>query len=180
MMRVFVAVEISGDDVIRSIKKFQSNVKVKAKPVLSENLHFTLQFLGEISEDDVKKISHALKSIKFSSFEIIFQGVGAFPNMRSPRVIWIGTDENGGNLLKELASKVEKVLLPLGFKKDKPFKSHITVFRIKNKISNVSKELEKFELEKFGSQQISYIKLKQSILTPQGPHYSDIEVIKAI
>ena len=180
MMRVFVAVEISEDDVIRSIGEFQSNVKVRAKPVLSENLHFTLQFLGEVSEDDVKKISHALKSIKFSSFKLNFQGIGVFPNLRSPRIIWIGTDETGGKLLKELAIKVENVLSPLGFTKDKPFKSHITVFRIKNKSNDMSKELEKFESKNFGSQQISTIKLKQSVLTPQGPRYSDIEVIKAI
>jgi len=180
MMRVFVAVEILEDDVISAILDFQSKVKIKAKSVLPQNLHFTLQFLGEISEDDVEKIRHALKSIEFSKFKINFQGVGAFPSIRSPRVIWIGTDEGGGNFLKELAGKVEKVLLPLGFTKDKPFKSHITVFRIKNKINNVSKELEKFAFNNFGSQVISTIKLKQSILTPQGPLYSDIEVIRAI
>jgi len=180
MMRVFVAVEILEEDVITAILDFQSKIKIKAKPVLPQNLHFTLQFLGEISEDDVEKIRHALKSIEFSKFKINFQGVGAFPSIRSPRVIWIGTDDDGGNFLKELSSKVEKVLLPLGFTKDKPFKSHITVFRIKNKVSNVSKELEKFEFNNFGSQVISNIKLKQSILTPQGPLYSDIEVIKAI
>ncbi len=179
-MRVFVAIEISEDDVISAILDFQSKVKIKAKPVLPQNLHFTLQFLGEVSEDDVKKIRHALKSIDFSKFKINFHGVGAFPSIRSPRVIWIGTDEYGGNILKELASKVEKVLFPLGFTKDKPFKSHITVFRIKNKVNDVSKELEKFEFNDFGSQVISAIKLKQSILTPQGPLYSDIEVIRAI
>lgn len=180
MMRVFVAVEILEDNVISAILDFQSKIKIKAKPVLPQNLHFTLQFLGETSEDNVEKIRHALKSIEFSKFKINFQGVGAFPSIRSPRVIWIGVDADGGNFLKQLASKVEKVLLPLGFSQDKPFKSHITVFRIKNKVNNVSKELKKFEFNDFGSQVISTIKLKQSILTPQGPLYSDIEVIRAI
>ncbi len=63
-----------------------------------------------------------------------FKGIGVFPKLKFPRVIWIGTDENGGNLLVELAKKIENALTPLGFSVDKPFKPHITVFRIKNKL----------------------------------------------
>lgn len=178
-MRVFVAVEISDDHVISSIREFQSKIKINAKPVLPQNLHFTLQFLGEVSEGEVENIRQALKLVKFSSFKINFKGLGTFPNIKSPRVIWIGTDQEGANILSDLANKVENLLSPLGFTSDKPFKSHLTVFRIKNKTDDISKELKKFELFDFGSQEISDIKLKQSILTPKGPLYSNIEVIKA-
>jgi len=179
MMRAFVAVEISDDEVINSITKFQSKINIEAKPVKPQNLHFTLQFLGEISDDVSQKIKQALKTIEFSSFKINFKGLGAFPKIKFPRVVWIGTDEVGGNALIDLAKNVENVLAPLGFTSDKPFKSHITVFRIKNKIGDISKELEKYEKYDFGSQEISKIKLKQSVLTPQGPVYSDLEEIKA-
>ena len=178
-MRAFVAVEISNQEVISSIKKFQSEIKIKAKPVEPQNLHFTLQFLGEISEEISQKIKQALKTIQFSSFTVNFKGVGAFPKMKFPRVIWIGTDDVGGNALVDLAKKVESVLSPLGFSSDKSFKSHITIFRIKNKIGDISKEMEKFRSFEFGSQEISRIKLKQSVLTPQGPLYSDLEEIEA-
>lgn len=180
VMRAFVAVEISDKEVINSITKFQSEINIKAKPVESQNLHFTLQFLGEISEEVSQKIKQALKTIEFSTFKINFKGIGAFPKIKFPRVIWIGTDDVGGNALIDLAKKVENVLLPLGFTSDKPFKSHITIFRIKKKIDDISKELEKFKTYEFGSQEISNIKLKQSVLTPQGPLYSDLEEIKAI
>jgi len=179
MMRAFVAVEISNHDVISSIKKFQSEINFKAKPVEPQNLHFTLLFLGEISEEICQKIRLALKTIQFSSFKIYFKGVGAFPKMKFPRVIWIGTDDVGGNSLLALARKVENVLSPLGFTSDKPFKSHITIFRIKNKVGDISKEMENFRSYEFGSQEISNIKLKQSVLTPQGPVYSDLAEIKA-
>ena len=179
MMRAFVAVEISNQEIISLIKKFQSEVNIKAKPVDSQNLHFTLQFLGEISEEISQKIKQALKTIQFSSFKVNFKGIGAFPKMKFPRVIWIGTDDAGGNALNDLAKKVENVLSPLGFTSDKPFKSHITVFRIKNKIGDISKEMERFGSYEFGSQEISNIKLKQSVLTSQGPVYSDLEEIKA-
>jgi len=179
VMRAFVAVEISNDEVINSVTKFQSEITIKAKPVEAQNLHFTLQFLGEISDEVSQKIKQALNTIEFSAFKVRFNGIGAFPKMKSPRVVWIGTDETGGIALMDLAKRVEKVLSPLGFVTDKPFKPHITVFRIKNKIGDVSKELKKFEAYDFGSQQVSIIKLKQSVLTPQGPLYSDLEEIKA-
>lgn len=178
-MRVFVAVEVNEKKVIDSITQFQSKLDIKAKPVEPNNLHFTLQFLGEISEDMAEKIKVALRTINFSEFNVKFRGIGAFPKMKFPRVIWIGTDTDGGNSLVSLAQKVQVLLEPLGFTLDKPFKSHITIFRIKNKVGDISKELEKFSSYEFGSQKISSIKLKKSTLTPEGPIYSDLEEVKA-
>ena len=178
-MRSFVAIEISSDKIINSISKFQSEININAKPVEPHNLHFTLQFLGEISQETVEKVIMSLNSVKFSSFTVNFNGVGAFPKLKFPRIIWIGTDQNGGNKLIELAKKVENTLTPLGFTVDKPFKPHITVFRIKNKIEDISKELDKFKSVDFGTQEITGFKLKQSILNSKGPVYSDLMEIKA-
>jgi 2'-5' RNA ligase len=178
-MRVFVAVEISNKDVVNSIRNVQSKITIKAKSVEPQNLHFTLQFLGEISDEMCEKIKQNLKRIEFSSFKIYFKGVGAFPNMRSPRVIWIGVDDVGSKLLEDLAKQVKESLKPLGFSPDKPFKSHITIFRIKNEIGDISKNLEKFQNYEFGDYLVSNIKLKQSVLTPKGPIYSDLEEVIA-
>ena len=180
MMRLFVAVEISNNNIINSIKKFQDEINIDAKPIESKNLHFTLQFLGEISEEITHKIIQSLHTIEFSSFNVTLKGVGAFPKLRAPRVIWIGTDENGGNMLIQLSKKVEKVLESLGFHSDKPFKPHITVFRIKKKIGDMTKELEHQKMIDFGIQEISSIKLKKSELTSSGPIYSDLMEIRAI
>jgi 2'-5' RNA ligase len=179
-MRTFVAIEISNGNIINSIKKFQSEININAKPVEPKNCHFTLQFLGEISEEISQKIIQALHKIEFSSFSVNLKGIGAFPKPKFPRVIWIGTDDNGGNMLIQLSKKVEKVLEPLGFFSDKPFKPHITVFRIKKKIGDITKELERQKTIDFGIQEVTNIKLKKSELTPNGPIYSDIEEIKAV
>ena len=179
MMRVFVAIEISNKEVINSIKKIQDKINIDAKPVESRNFHFTLQFLGEISEEIKHKIIQALHTIEFSSFSITLKGVGAFPKLKFPRVIWIGTDENGGNMLIQLSKKVEKVMEPLGFFSDKSFKPHITIFRIKKKIGDITNELESQKVIYFGIQEISSIKLKKSELTSSGAIYSDLEEIKA-
>lgn len=178
-MRTFVAVEINNDEVLESIKKIQSDLDLRAKPVALENIHFTLLFLGEISEQISFKVQEALSSIKFVEFDVEFQGIGAFPKVSQPRVIWVGIDEKGGEQLCNLASQVESALSPLGFQRDKPFRSHVTIFRIKNKVRNISDKLTKFSSEKFGIQRISEIKFKQSVLTPEGPNYSDLQVIKA-
>ncbi|MDH3341217.1 MAG: RNA 2',3'-cyclic phosphodiesterase [Nitrosopumilus sp.] len=178
-MRTFVAVEISNNDVIHSIKKIQDKINIDAKAINSESLHFTLQFLGEISDDVSEKIINALNTIEFSSFKINLKGIGAFPKPKFPRVIWIGTDENGGNMLIQLAKKVEKVLEPLGFFPDKPFKPHITIFRIKKKIGDITKELNSQKMINFGIQEITSFKLKKSELTSTGPIYSDLKEIKA-
>jgi len=178
-MRAFVAIEIYSNEIINLISKFQSEININAKPVEPHNLHFTLQFLGDISQDMVEKVMISLNSIKFSSFMVNFKGIGVFPKLKFPRVVWIGTDENGGNLLIELSKKVENALIPLGFSVDKPFKPHITVFRIKNKIGDISKELDKFKSVDFGTQEITEFKLKQSVLSSKGPVYSDLVEIKA-
>jgi len=179
-MRTFVAIEISDENVINSIEKFQKEIHIDAKTVNSRNLHFTLQFLGDISENILQKIKQALHTIEFSSFNVNLKGIGAFPKPKFPRVIWIGTDSNGGNSLIQLSQKVNKVLEPLGLISDKVFKPHITVFRIKKKIGDMTKELENQGGRDFGIQKICSIKLKKSELTSNGPIYSDLEEISAI
>ncbi len=178
-MRTFVAVEISNGGVLDSIKKIQSSLDIDAKPVEVQNMHFTLLFLGEISEDVAQKVLAQLKTIEFSPFDISFEGVGAFPKPKFPRVVWVGVDDGGGKHLIELAKKVEEKLLPLGFKSDKEFRPHVTIFRIKDKVGDITPELSKHSGAELGVQRVSEIKFKQSVLTPTGPIYSDIGVIGA-
>ncbi len=177
-MRTFVAAEITDQSILSSIKNLQSNLRIEARPVELQNMHFTLLFLGEISEDMVQRVQDELKTIKFDSFDISFEGIGAFPKPKFPRVVWVGV-RNGAGQLVDLAKTVEEKLSPLGFKSDKEFKPHITMFRIKNKIGDITYELAKYSNEKFGLQKISEIKFKKSVLTPSGPIYSDLQVVKA-
>jgi len=176
-MRTFVAIEVNNKDVLNSIHKIQSELNIKAKPVEPHNMHFTVQFLGEVSEEMIGKISDALNSIEFSAFSISFSSIGVFPKPNFPRIIWIGTDD-GVNKLEKLAEMIRSKLSHLGFSPDKKFKPHVTIFRVKNKIEDMSDKLEKFSSYYFGKQTISEIKLKKSELTPNGPIYTDLLVVK--
>ncbi len=178
-MRTFVAIDIDNQDVLDSIKDVQSKIKINAKPLSIKNIHFTMQFLGEVSDEKLKDIQKELESISFKPFEVSIIGISVFPKPSFPRVIWVGTDEKGGKNMIELASIISKKLSDLGFKNDKPFKPHATIFRVKNKIKNITNELKEYELHVFGVQKVSEIKFKKSVLTSDGPIYSDLQVVKA-
>jgi len=176
-MRTFVAIEVSGKDILNSIHKIQTELNIKAKPVELHNMHFTVQFLGEVSKEMIEKISDALSGIEFSAFAITFASIGVFPKPNSPRVIWIGVTD-GINELEKLAEMIRSKLLHIGFSPDKKFKPHVTIFRVKNKIEGLSDKLERFSSYYFGKQIVSEIKLKKSELTPDGPIYTDLLVVK--
>jgi len=178
-MRTFVAVEICNEDVLSSIAKLQSDLTIKARPVTKQNMHFTLLFLGEITEDVADKVKKSLSTISFKPIHVSFTHLGAFPNPKSPRVIWIGVDEEGGAELVKLAAQVEQKLEPLGFKPDKPFKPHLTIFRIKERQDGLSEKLARHGKVNLGTDIISELKFKQSVLTSNGPIYSDLLVVRA-
>ena len=176
-MRVFIAVEISDEKILNKIQTFQKNLEINAKPTKINQIHFTLQFLGEIDEEKCKKVKDLLKTITFSQFDLSLKGVGGFPNLKNPRVIWIGIDKKGAGKLIEIAKEIEMKLTPLGFEKDKKFKPHLTVLRVKHKVGDISLQMKEYEAIEFGTQVISKIKLKRSVLSPKGPEYSDLLVV---
>ena len=173
-MRTFVAVEVDDKDILQKIRSMQESAHFKAKPIRIDQIHFTLQFLGEIDEEKCEKVKDLLRTITFSQFNLSLKGVGGFPNLKNPRVIWIGIDEKGAGKLIEVAKEIEMKLTPLGFEKDKKFKPHLTVFRVKHKINNISSQMKEYEVTEFGTQIMSKIKLKKSVLTPKGAEYSDL------
>ena len=133
--------------------------------------------MGEVSDQNVEKISRELCDLEFAPFSINFSGVGVFPKPNNQRIVWVGTND-GVSELEKLAEMIRSKLSQLGFNPDKKFKPHVTIFRVKNKIEGISSRLEKFSSYYFGKQIVSEIKLKKSELTPNGPVYTDLLVVK--
>ena len=178
-MRVFVAVEISKKEVLKKIQTFQKNIEIDAKPTKIDQIHFTLEFLGEINQVKYAQVKDVMAKISFSSFDISLKGVGVFPNLKNPRVIWIGIEKNGAEELISIANEVGMKLTALGFEREKKFKPHLTVFRVKKKINDISTIIKEHETVEFGVQTINKIKLKRSVLSPKGPEYSDLLEVNA-
>ena len=178
-MRVFVAVEISTEEILDRIHTLQEDVKINAKPIRVDQIHFTLKFLGEINETKCEDVKKVLNDMTFSQFEISLNGVGGFPNLKNPRVIWIGVEKKGEEKLIALANEVKMKLRALGFQKNGKFKPHLTIFRVKKKVDDISSIMKDFETVNFGTEIVSKIKLKKSVLSPKGPEYSDLLEVNA-
>ena len=178
-MRTFVAVEVASQDAIKSMLDFQKtllNSGLRAKPVGANQLHFTLMFLGEINETMLDSIKSKLADLKFDPIQVTYTGIGAFPSLKFARVIWVGVDPDSAPRLISLAKEVESRLNTLGFRSDKQFTPHITLFRVKERIKNIASIME-FKDKVFGIDLLNKIKVKKSVLTPNGPVYSDLFVI---
>ncbi|HID94294.1 MAG TPA: RNA 2',3'-cyclic phosphodiesterase [bacterium (Candidatus Stahlbacteria)] len=179
-MRTFVAIKIPKeirDELTKLEDDLREGVLREApiKWVEPQNIHLTLKFIGEVDEKKLEAIKTGLKRVlrEFSPFRVSFSGVGGFPNLRRPKVIWVGVEE-GKQTVISLATKIEDELERYGIPKEKREKSpHITIGRVKRPIvldSKIEEEL-KFYAESFKVAEIFLIK---SELTPKGPIYTDI------
>ena len=102
--------------------------------IKAENLHYTMRFLGEVGEDGARRAAEAATEAagKSRAFAASLGGLGAFPNPRRARVIWIGMSE-GAEALVALARDLDRALAKRGFETaDKPFSSHLTLGRVRN------------------------------------------------
>src|SRR6185436_15164774 len=135
-MRTFIAVDVESRDAIGRLQnEISSSTGWKprdVKPVEQQNFHFTLIFLGEITEIDAEKIKSKMQELKFEPFTLTYQKVGAFPRPDAAKVIWIGVYQTGGQKLVTLTNGVISKMAELGFHADKPFSSHMTIFRVKS------------------------------------------------
>lgn len=180
-MRLFIAVNLE-EELKKKIVPFQEELKktgADVKWVAVENLHLTLKFLGEVTEEKIYSIEQVVVPIlkNFSSFEMRLSGFGVFPNFNYPRVIWLGIEESSEKL-KMLSEKIEDSLVPLGFdKENRPFTAHLTLGRmrsLKNKQELIKKIVEKKDQE-IGIQKVEKIYLMQSFLKPTGPIYTPVK-----
>jgi len=176
-MRLFVAVEIDDSQILQKIKSMQESFPFKAKSVRTDQIHFTLQFLGEISLDQIEQVKKALTLVDFHKFDLTIVNAGAFPNSRNPRVVWLGVDKDGEEKISNLASSVNRALSTINLMSGKPFKPHLTVFRIKTRIGDITNELLKFKDIEFGKQMVSQIVLKKSELSQNGPEYTNLGTV---
>jgi len=129
-MRLFVALDI--DNGIRGrITRFVDGVSgfaPEARWVRPESLHVTLKFIGEKSEQETENITHSLGTIRADAIEITFRGYGFFPNVRAPRLFWIGVE--AGSQLASLAATIDEKLISLKIPKEEhAFNAHLTLAR---------------------------------------------------
>jgi len=180
LARLFIAVEIEDRSVLSRIVEVRNQIMglgIDAKPVEDENIHLTLRFLGDVEENLIPGIERAMESLaSIPPFRMRVRGVGVFPNLRSPRVVWVGVGE-GSEILRSMRGILDRGLRGLKIYEDEHgFIPHITIVRVRGR-ANVDK-LSRFVEENMdldlGFSSVTKVVLKRSTLTPRGPIYSDV------
>ncbi|ODS32485.1 MAG: 2'-5' RNA ligase [Candidatus Scalindua rubra] len=177
-IRAFIAIEI-GKEIKRKLSEFLSQLKetnADVKWVFPENIHLTLKFIGYIEEETLpglnKIINDAISCL--SPFNISIRNIGAFPNLKKPRIIFVCVQDKGNSLAK-IYEKLDKGVEKLGIKREsKKYVGHITLGRIRSQ-KNISKLINTLKSDTehfFGLEKVNYISLMQSKLTPTGPIYT--------
>lgn len=179
-MRAFVAIDVPGE-VLDSLVRFQGEISstgADLKLVERENLHFTIKFLGEVSDAQAAEVESRLARLPLTGATVEIRGAGAFPNTRRPRVVWAGVAPGQEELVAPIAREVVGALAEIGERDERPFKAHITLGRVRSfRDARALEDLLRANSERtFGTAPLSELKLKSSVLTSGGPIYKDIQV----
>lgn len=179
-IRTFIALDMP-DDVLAVVKERQRALKkagIVMKWVRPESIHLTLQFLGDIDKELIGAIQAGMdRSAKdFSPFSLSVKGLGAFPNLKRPRVLWMGLSGQMDRL-RGLKNRISEELILLGFPPEKrPFKGHLTIGRIKGDIDTVQLLHAMSSQTDSGSPvfRVDSVCLYKSQLTPRGAVYTKL------
>ena len=183
-IRTFIAIELPAN-IIDALKNIQDELKDgsnKVAWVKPDNIHLTIRFLGDIEAGKINGITGLLEdaAAKNRSFDISVKGVGGFPTIDNPRVLWVGIEEGNVNL-SALYNNIEYALSAIDFaKEERPFKPHLTLGRIKflKDKKGLKERIERFKDTTLGEYMVDGICLFQSRLTTEGAVHIKLEKIE--
>jgi 2'-5' RNA ligase len=184
LLRAFIAVEIPSE-IHKAIDRNTASLRTSldsglVRWVPTGNTHLTLKFLGDVSPTNVEMLSQMLSAevSQHPDFTLKFGGLGAFPNPRRPRVIWIGIQAPAE--LEALHRGIEAAAATLGYPaENRPFSPHLTIGRVKKKIGSAGMQkirtaLEATRVSSLGTARVEAVHLFKSDLKPTGAVYTQL------
>lgn len=180
-IRCFIAIEIP-EPIQEQLVRIQGTLRKqisKASWVKPGNIHLTLKFLGDVDPEDIESIGKAVEGVTkhHHSFSLHIGGVGAFPNLARPRVIWVGV-KFGAERVSTLAQDINLALSTRGFSLDaKKFNPHLTIARLKEKIDlkPYASQYRQYNRIHGAEMTVDTISLIQSRLHSRGAIYSTLQ-----
>ena len=184
LLRAFIAVELPHEiqqaiyDKATALLKKTTGALVRWVP--TENVHLTLKFLGDVSLSSVELLSQMLRIEAASArcFDVLVHGLGSFPSLKRPRVIYIGIQAPVG--LETLQHGVEAGSRRLGYEsEDRAFSPHLTIGRVRQDASpsdlqKIRLALENFHIDSLGTARVDSVHLFKSDLKPTGSVYTKL------
>lgn len=187
-IRSFIAIELP-QEVKDGLASLQTELKFAGhtfiKWVAPESIHLTLKFLGNILATKVSDIVRTLERVaaEFLPFRLEVSGLGTFPSLRQPRVLWVGI---GGQVdqLMTLQQLIDKALIPQGFSPEpRPFTPHLTLARLRQEAlprerQSFGELVQKTPFTTKYEMDVNNISLMRSQLFPTGAVYSRLAQIR--
>lgn len=178
-IRCFVAIEIPVQ--VQSVfEKIQNELRTeigKASWTKIGKFHLTLKFLGDIKKDSISDVCNAIDkvAIKQRPFSLEFGGIGTFPNLSRPRVLWIGLKQ-GIKITTGLSKYINNALSHCDVKSDERFHPHVTLARLRQSMNlrGYVDLFEEYQTIQNTSMAVDEITLVKSELHPNGAIYTPI------
>ena len=184
VIRAFIAIEVPGDipqKLVQVSEKLQAEIHLL--PIrwgAVNSAHLTLKFLGDVSENNVEVLSKILEkeAALHKPFDLSVGGLGVFPNLRKPRVLWVGVEAD--DELQSLQRRIEAETARIGYApEDHPFSAHITLGRVSRNASqqelrDISAAVQKLKLGFIGAGRVDAVHLFRSDLRPTGAVYTKL------
>jgi 2'-5' RNA ligase len=184
VLRCFIAIElpVSIQEAIHKqtarLRRSLGNDLIRWIPVSS--IHLTLKFLGDVppAHIDFLKQMLATEAQAHSSFDMQIAGLGAFPNSKRPRVLWLGLQAPAS--LPSLQQAIEAGCARLAYpKEERAFSPHLTLGRVRQglaaaELQKTSQALDSIQLGNIATVRVDSVHLFKSDLRPQGPVYTKL------
>jgi len=178
-LRLFIAVELpeAARELLAAVQRELRQADARVKWSKPENIHLTLKFLGDTPQGSVDDLSAALDeaAARHAAHAARVAKVGAFPNARRPRVIWVGLDEPTGQLAA-LQKDVDEATSYLAEPDRRGFAAHLTLGRIKGgrNLTQLSRLMDGYRLASSVEIPVNEIVLIRSQLSRSGPTYTPL------
>jgi 2'-5' RNA ligase len=184
-VRTFIAIELSSE-VLAALGQVQARLRrgeggQAGRWVKAEGVHLTLKFLGEVPSERLEAIYQAVDQacLGCAPFELTVAELGCFPNLRRPRVVWVGVQEETGQLAG-LQEAVERELNRLGFPPEgRKFTPHLTLARVQDRaspreIEALGKAVGATQIGELARMQVDAVSVMKSDLQPEGAVYTEL------
>lgn len=176
--RTFIGIEASEEIRSRALDAIDqlSTIAREVKWVAPENLHWTLQFLGDLADVEVAEVCRAvaLATVEHEPFLLSASGIGAFPKLERPRTLWLGADQ-GSDAITQLQEAIEATLAELGYRgESRKYVPHLTLGRVKRGSQGgraLSEELANLADYEGGAMEVEEVTVFASELEQDGPVY---------
>lgn len=183
LVRAFIAIELPADiqtqleGVMKQLKTARAS---GVRWVAASNIHLTLKFLGDTAPAALTNLGDLLKPAVavYNPMELVVGGLGAFPNRRHPRVIWVGVKTPPE--IQTFFKAVEAAAIQIGCPaEERGFSPHLTLGRVQRNISqleidSIANALSSVEVGELGHFQATGCTLFRSDLRPTGSKYTSL------